>query len=198
MTGESVGQVASQTLQNIAVINAAVTLPVLRPLVGSDKEEISREARAIGTYQISIIPDQDCCQLFTPRNPATKARLSDVAAAEAELPITEMVESAVAEAEREDFSYPATRSEANARPECWAPNPRSLLVWDARAAGLVRPAPGRPRCNAALPPQTASAFLALLSRISVLSRRVNLPRATGGIWCRSVNLLSTRDFRKTR
>ena len=114
VTGESVGQVASQTLENLAVINAVVTLPVLRPLAGSDKEEISREARAIGTYPISIIPDQDCCQLFTPRNPATKARLSNVEAAEAELPITEMVESAVAEAEREDFSYPATRSEANA------------------------------------------------------------------------------------
>ena len=117
VTGESVGQVASQTLANLAVINHAVTLPVLRPLVGSDKEEISREAQAIGTYQTSIIPDQDCCQLFTPRNPATKARLGDVEAAEAALPIAEMLESAVATAEREDFSYPAVRVGARAATE---------------------------------------------------------------------------------
>ena len=107
VTGESVGQVASQTLENLAVINSVVTLPVLRPLVGMDKDEISREAQAIGTYPISIIPDQDCCQLFTPRNPATKARLSDVEAAERILPIEEMVETAVADAEREDFNYSA-------------------------------------------------------------------------------------------
>ena len=74
VTGESVGQVASQTIENLAAINASVSLPVLRPLVGSDKEEISTEARALGTYPISIIPDEDCCQLFTPRHPTTKAR----------------------------------------------------------------------------------------------------------------------------
>ena len=106
VTGESLGQVASQTLENLAVINNVVSLPVLRPLVGSDKEEISNEARMLGTYDISIIPDQDCCQLFTPRNPATKAKLDDVELAEADLPIDEIVEAAVTNTEREDFSFP--------------------------------------------------------------------------------------------
>ena len=82
-------------------------LPVLRPLVGSDKEEISTEARALGTYPISIIPDYDCCTLFMPKNPATKARLADVERAESNLPIEEMIEAAVTAAEHEDFSFPA-------------------------------------------------------------------------------------------
>lgn len=107
ITGESVGQVASQTLENMAVIDAVVSgLPILRPLVGSDKDEISDEAIKIGTYPISIIPDQDCCQLFTPRNPATKAQRGDVEAAERDLPIDEMVRTAVDTAEREDFRFP--------------------------------------------------------------------------------------------
>ena len=79
VTGEAVGQVASQTLENLGVIGDSVSgLPVLRPLIGLDKDEISSEAIKIGTYPISIIPDQDCCQLFTPRNPATKARLTAI------------------------------------------------------------------------------------------------------------------------
>ena len=106
VTGESVGQVASQTLDNLAVINDVVTLPVLRPLVGSDKEEIIVEARGLGTYPISIIPDQDCCTLFTPKHPATKAKREDVERAESHLPIIEMEELAVATAEREDFFFP--------------------------------------------------------------------------------------------
>ena len=107
VTGEAVGQVASQTLGNLAVIDAAVSsLPVLRPLVGSDKNEISDLAQAIGTYPISIIPDQDCCQLFTPRHPATRAARSDVEAAESALPLQELVDGAVAAVEREDFSFP--------------------------------------------------------------------------------------------
>ena len=107
VTGESVGQVASQTLENLAVIGAAVAgLPILRPLVGSDKNEISDQAQAIGTYPISIIPDQDCCQLFTPRHPATRATRRGVEAAERGLPVAELVDGAVAAAEREDFSFP--------------------------------------------------------------------------------------------
>ena len=107
VTGESVGQVASQTLENLAVIDAAVSgLPILRPLVGSDKDEISDQAQAIGTYPISIIPDQDCCQLFTPRHPATRAARADVEAAERALPLQELVDGAVAAVEREDFSFP--------------------------------------------------------------------------------------------
>ncbi len=106
VTGESVGQVASQTIENLAVINAVVSMPVLRPLIGSDKEEISNEARALATYPVSIIPDQDCCQLFLPRNPATKARRVHVEEAEAKLPIDTMVDSAVEAAERHDFEFP--------------------------------------------------------------------------------------------
>ena len=108
VTGEALGQVASQTLENMAVIDSVVSgLPILRPLVGSDKNEISDEATALGTYPISIIPDQDCCQLFTPRHPVTKARRGEVEAAEAGLPIDELVARALENAEREDFSFPA-------------------------------------------------------------------------------------------
>ena len=110
VTGESVGQVASQTIENLAAINASVSLPVLRPLVGSDKEEISTEARALGTYPISIIPDEDCCQLFTPRHPTTKARIGAVEAAEARLPIPEMVDVAVEGVEREDYRFPSRQT----------------------------------------------------------------------------------------
>ena len=78
VTGEVVGQVASQTIENLTSINEVATLPVLRPLIGMDKDEITAEAQRLGTYPISIIPDQDCCTLFTPKHPATKARRADV------------------------------------------------------------------------------------------------------------------------
>ncbi len=100
VTGESLGQVASQTLANLAAIEAAASVPVLRPLVGMDKLEITRFARRWGTYEISIVPDQDCCTLFVPRHPATAARLDEVAEAEQALPIEEMVERAVEQRER--------------------------------------------------------------------------------------------------
>lgn len=106
VTGESVGQVASQTIENLAVIDAAAALPVLRPLIGSDKEEITREARRLGTYPVSIVPDQDCCTLFVPRRPATRARREDVERAERNLPVADLVDRAAAEAERRDFSFP--------------------------------------------------------------------------------------------
>ncbi len=72
VTGEVVGQVASQTLENMTTIAEATSLEILRPLVGMDKDEITAEAQALGTLPISNIPDQDCCQLFTPRFPATR------------------------------------------------------------------------------------------------------------------------------
>ena len=106
VTGEVIGQVASQTLENMTAISAATTLDVLRPLVGMDKDEIADEAARIGTLPISNIPDQDCCQLFTPRHPATRARIEDVEAAEAVLPIHAMVDAAVAAATTEDFRFP--------------------------------------------------------------------------------------------
>ncbi len=110
VTGDVVGQVASQTLENLAVIGGVVSLPIFRPLIGMDKEEITAEAQKLGTYPISIIPDQDCCTLFTPRNPQTRARASQVEAAEAMLPIEELVERAVREAVVEQFQYPVIGS----------------------------------------------------------------------------------------
>ena len=87
VTGESLGQVASQTLDNIATIQEATHLPVLRPLIGQDKEDIITEARAIETYPISIQPDQDCCRLFVPPHPSVRARLEDVRKAERQMDI---------------------------------------------------------------------------------------------------------------
>jgi thiamine biosynthesis protein ThiI len=106
VTGEVIGQVASQTLENLATIGAVATLPIFRPLIGMDKDEITAEAQRLGTYAISIIEDQDCCQLFTPKHPATKARPADVEAAEGKLPIDEFVGQAVAAAVLEEFNYP--------------------------------------------------------------------------------------------
>jgi tRNA uracil 4-sulfurtransferase len=106
VTGEVIGQVASQTLDNMNTIAAATPMNILRPLVGMDKDEITVEAERIGTYPISIIPDQDCCTLFTPRHPATRARIPDALAAEQSLPIEEMVAGAVAAAEMVDLKYP--------------------------------------------------------------------------------------------
>ncbi len=106
VTGESLGQVASQTLENISVIEQAAELPVLRPLIGMDKEEIILQAKSIGSYDISILPDQDCCQLFIPKHPATKTRLYEVEKAEESLDIEAIVQSAVEEAEEVRFEYP--------------------------------------------------------------------------------------------
>jgi len=112
VTGDVVGQVASQTLENLQVIGNVATLPLFRPLIGMDKEEIMAEARVLGTYPISIIPDQDCCTLFTPRNPLTRARLEVVEAAERSLPIDEIVERAVAGGLVEQFEFPASAKAA--------------------------------------------------------------------------------------
>jgi thiamine biosynthesis protein ThiI len=112
VTGDSVGQVASQTVGNLAVVGRVVTMPVLRPLVGMDKEEITADAIRIGTYETSIVPDEDCCTLFTPRFPTTRASLDSVEAAERDLDIEGLVEAAVAEAVVEDFRFPMLRSAA--------------------------------------------------------------------------------------
>jgi thiamine biosynthesis protein ThiI len=107
ITGESLAQVASQTLQNMAVIQQAAQLPVLRPLVGMDKQEIIDQARRIGTYEISSIPDQDCCQLFVPKHPATKARLADVEQDESRLDIEALIRLGTTNATEEEFIFPA-------------------------------------------------------------------------------------------
>ena len=106
VTGEVIGQVASQTLENMTAIAAATEMTVLRPLVGMDKDEITVEAERLGTFLISIVPDQDCCTLFTPRHPATRARPADIAAAEQSLAIDAMIASAVTAAELVDLKYP--------------------------------------------------------------------------------------------
>jgi thiamine biosynthesis protein ThiI len=106
VTGDSIGQVASQTLENLSVVGNAATLPIFRPLIGTDKSEITAEAQAIGSYPISIVPDQDCCTLFTPRNPLTRARLEHIEAAEQALPIDDLVTRAVQDAVTEWCEFP--------------------------------------------------------------------------------------------
>jgi thiamine biosynthesis protein ThiI len=106
VTGESLGQVASQTLDNIAVIDQAAHLLVLRPLVGWDKREILEEARRIGTYPICAIPDQDCCTLFVPRRPSTHSTEETVAEAERPLDVDRLVAGALARTQVERFTWP--------------------------------------------------------------------------------------------
>ena len=98
-TGESIGQVASQTLENMAVIEQAVNLPVFRPLCGSDKEEIVKEARRLGAYDISIRPYEDCCSLFTPRHPETRAKLDEILKIEKKLKLTALLSKSLKQAE---------------------------------------------------------------------------------------------------
>jgi thiamine biosynthesis protein ThiI len=113
VTGEVIGQVASQTLENMTTIADASTLDILRPLVGMDKDEITAEADKIGTLPISNIPDQDCCTLFTPRNPATRARLDVVRRAEEALSVEAMVEQAVNASVVENFRFPMVKLPAD-------------------------------------------------------------------------------------
>ncbi|WP_291288371.1 tRNA uracil 4-sulfurtransferase ThiI [Enorma sp.] len=103
VTGESLGQVASQTLENIAAVNEMVTLPVLRPLIGSDKQEIIERAHEIGTYDISCETAPDCCTLFMPRAPETHARLDAVREAWDAFDHDAMIEELVQNVEYVDF-----------------------------------------------------------------------------------------------
>lgn len=95
ITGESLGQVASQTVQGIAVTNNAVKLPVFRPLIGMDKVDIVRIAEDIETYDISIRPFEDCCTVFLPKHPVTKPRVEDIVKSEEALDVDSLVENAV-------------------------------------------------------------------------------------------------------
>lgn len=106
VTGEVLGQVASQTIENMTTIERATALPVFRPLIGMDKDEITIQAQKLGTYPVSIIPDQDCCTLFTPRHPATSASEREIGDAEQSLPIAQMVDSAADAAVVEGFQFP--------------------------------------------------------------------------------------------
>ena len=106
VTGESCGQVSSQTLDNIAVVDKLADMPVLRPLIGMNKEEIVGMARDIGTFPISIQPDQDCCSLFVPKHPETRAKMSVIERLEEGLPVDEMVAESLAGVVREQIESP--------------------------------------------------------------------------------------------
>jgi len=107
VTGDSLGQVASQTLENIAAVEDAAELPVFRPLIGRDKEEIVAEATRIGTFEVSSAPCQEACVLFEPKRPATKATVEHVRAAESPLDLDRLLAAAVDSAEVTTFRFPA-------------------------------------------------------------------------------------------
>ena len=100
VTGENLGQVASQTMEAMAVTGAVTKLPVLRPVVGMDKEDIVQISRKIGTFDTSILPYEDCCTVFTPRHPRLRPTLEEIEAAEQGLDIEAMVSAAVEGIER--------------------------------------------------------------------------------------------------
>lgn len=110
VTGDSLGQVASQTLENLYVVNQAATLPVFRPLIGLDKGEIVKEAQKIGTYPISILPDEECCTLFAPKHPVTQGELSVVLDTEARLPTEELLALALKDREVALFTWPGRKA----------------------------------------------------------------------------------------
>ena len=106
VTGESCGQVSSQTLENISVVNQVAGMPILRPLIGMNKEEIMDQARTLGTYPISIQPDQDCCSLFVPKHPVTRGDLKTVLHLESLLPVEELVQQALDQTRTQRFERP--------------------------------------------------------------------------------------------
>lgn len=100
-TGEAVAQVASQTLENITATNSAVSIPILRPLIGFDKEDIIAKAQEIGTFKTSILPHEDCCTRFIPKHPETRAKMSEIIAAEKNLDISKFIQTALVNMEIE-------------------------------------------------------------------------------------------------
>ena len=101
ISGENIGQVASQTLDNIDAVGRVSKMSILRPVIGFDKQEIIDMAKSIGTYDISIQPDQDCCSLFVPKRPATRARAEQLKMQEIKLKVNFLVESALESAKIE-------------------------------------------------------------------------------------------------
>ena len=100
VTGENLGQVASQTMEAMACTRAVTSLPILQPLIGMDKGEIVAQARKIGTFDTSILPYEDCCTVFTPRHPRTHPTLAEVEEAEAALDVDALVNEAILGLER--------------------------------------------------------------------------------------------------
>jgi thiamine biosynthesis protein ThiI len=104
--------VASQTLTNIARVDEAATLPILRPLIGMDKLEITAEAQRLGTFEISIEPDADCCTLFVPRHPSTRVGEDEIRVAESRLDLPRLVAMGVQGARVENFEFPSALVDA--------------------------------------------------------------------------------------
>lgn len=107
VTGDSLGQVASQTPDNLSVVEEAASLPLLRPLIGMDKVEITEQAQALGTFETSIEPDQDCCKLFVPAHPSTKAGLDTIRKIERGFDVPALVKQGLEQAEMADFVFPS-------------------------------------------------------------------------------------------
>jgi thiamine biosynthesis protein ThiI len=95
ITGENLGQVASQTIQSVDVINRSVEIPILRPLIGMDKVDIIKWSKDIETYETSIQPFEDCCSVFLPKHPVTKPKLIDILNSESNLDIDGLIEDAL-------------------------------------------------------------------------------------------------------
>ncbi|EGT5421674.1 tRNA 4-thiouridine(8) synthase ThiI [Clostridioides difficile] len=105
ITGESIGQVASQTIQGLTCTNAVVDLPVFRPLIAMDKSDIVDIAKKIGTFETSIVPEEDCCSVFSPRKPVTKPRLEKIEKSETALDIEKLVQDAIDKIDVEDIEF---------------------------------------------------------------------------------------------
>jgi thiamine biosynthesis protein ThiI len=99
ITGESIGQVASQTMQALGTTDAVAEMPVFRPLIGFDKEEIIEKAQKIGTFETSILPYEDCCTVFVPKHPVTKPKVDRLRESEALVDFEPMIQKAISEAE---------------------------------------------------------------------------------------------------
>jgi thiamine biosynthesis protein ThiI len=127
VTGESLGQVASQTLHNLARIDEAATMPVLRPLIGMDKIEITETAQRLDTFETSVEPDADCCTLFTPAHPGTRLGREEIEAMEARLDTDALVRAGVEGASLETFDFPrgagAHAPSSSRRPRLAPPRP---------------------------------------------------------------------------
>ena len=105
ITGESIGQVASQTIQGLTCTNASVSLPVFRPLIAMDKTEIIEIAKKIDTFETSIIPEEDCCSVFAPKKPVTKPKLERIEDSEKALDVEKLIEDAIANMEVEVIEF---------------------------------------------------------------------------------------------
>lgn len=105
VTGESIGQVASQTIQGLTCTNASVSLPVFRPLIAMDKSEIIKIAQKIGTFETSVIPEEDCCTVFSPKSPVTKPKLDRIEKSESSLDAEKLIQDAIDNMEVEVFEF---------------------------------------------------------------------------------------------